>query len=85
VAAISSFVCFSVGALVPLLPYLLGAAVLWAALAAGGVGLFGAGAVVARFTNRSWWRSGLRQLVLGCAAAGITYLIGRLVGAGAAG
>jgi VIT1/CCC1 family predicted Fe2+/Mn2+ transporter len=81
VAAISSFVCFSVGALVPLLPYLLGAGVLWAALAAGGVGLFAAGAAVARFTNRPWWRSGLRQLVLGAAAAGVTYLIGRLVGA----
>jgi VIT1/CCC1 family predicted Fe2+/Mn2+ transporter len=81
VAAISSFVCFSVGALVPLLPYLLGAGVLWAALAAGGVGLFAAGAIVARFTNRPWWRSGLRQLVLGAAAAGVTYLIGRLVGA----
>jgi vacuolar iron transporter family protein len=85
VAAISSFVCFSVGALVPLLPYLLGASVLWPALAAGGVGLFTAGAVVARFTNRPWWRSGLRQLVLGAAAAGITYVIGRLVGAGGIG
>jgi vacuolar iron transporter family protein len=85
VAAISSFVCFSVGALVPLLPYLLGAPVLWAALAAGGVGLFAAGAVVARFTNRPWWRSGLRQLVLGAAAGGVTYLIGRMIGGGAVG
>ncbi|GAB3955957.1 hypothetical protein GCM10027614_66760 [Micromonospora vulcania] len=46
-AAISSFVCFSVGALVPLLPYLLGATQLWLALAVGGLGLFAAGAVVA--------------------------------------
>jgi VIT1/CCC1 family predicted Fe2+/Mn2+ transporter len=81
VAAISSFLCFSVGALVPLLPYLLGAAALWIALAAGGVGLFTAGALTARFTNRRWWRSGLRQLVLGGLAAGVTFLIGRLVGA----
>jgi VIT1/CCC1 family predicted Fe2+/Mn2+ transporter len=80
VAAISSFVCFSLGALVPLLPYLLGANALWLALAAGGVGLFVAGALTARFTNRSWWRSGLRQLVLGVAAAGITFVIGKLVG-----
>ncbi len=80
VAAISSFLCFSVGALVPLLPYLLGASALWIALAAGGVGLFTAGALTARFTNRSWWRSGLRQLVLGGAAAGVTFLIGKLVG-----
>ena len=38
------------GALVPLLPYLVGADVLWPALVAGGVGLFVAGALVARFT-----------------------------------
>ena len=80
VAAGSSFLCFSVGALVPLVPYLFGSAELWVALAAGGVGLFVAGALTARFTNRRWWRSGLRQLVLGGAAAGVTYLIGRLVG-----
>jgi vacuolar iron transporter family protein len=82
VAAGSSFVCFAVGALVPLLPYLLGATVLWPALAAGGVGLFAAGALVSRFTGRPWWRSGLRQLVLGGLAAGATYLIGALIGAG---
>jgi vacuolar iron transporter family protein len=80
VAASSSFVCFSLGALVPLLPYLFGAHALWLALAAGGVGLFTAGALTARFTNRRWWRSGLRQLVLGGAAAGVTFLIGKLVG-----
>lgn len=80
-AAISSFICFAIGALVPLLPYLLGATVLWPALVAGGVGLFVAGAVVARFTGRPWWMSGLRQLLLGAAAAAITYGIGRLIGA----
>jgi VIT1/CCC1 family predicted Fe2+/Mn2+ transporter len=81
IAAISSFLCFSVGALVPLMPYLFGATSLWLALAAGGVGLFVAGALVARFTNRPWWSSGIRQLLLGGAAAGATYLIGRVIGA----
>jgi vacuolar iron transporter family protein len=81
-AAISSFVCFSIGALVPLLPYILGAQTLWPALIAGGVGLFVAGATVARFTHRRWWTSGLRQLLLGAAAAGATYLIGMLIGGG---
>jgi vacuolar iron transporter family protein len=80
IAAISSFVCFSIGALVPLLPYLLGATVLWPALVAGGVGLFVAGALTARFTNRRWWNSGLRQLMLGGAAAGVTFAIGALIG-----
>ncbi|MEH1028860.1 VIT1/CCC1 transporter family protein [Micromonospora profundi] len=79
-AAFSSFLFFSVGALVPLLPYLLGSSDLWLALAVGGLGLFAAGAVVARFTRRPWWTSGLRQLLLGAAAAGATYLIGSLIG-----
>jgi VIT1/CCC1 family predicted Fe2+/Mn2+ transporter len=81
-AAISSFVCFAVGALIPLLPYLFGATVLWSALVLGGVGLFLTGALVARFTRRRWWASGLRQLLLGGAAAGATYLIGLLIGGG---
>jgi VIT1/CCC1 family predicted Fe2+/Mn2+ transporter len=79
-AAISSFVCFAAGALVPLLPYLVGATVLWPSLAAGGIGLFASGALVARFTRRPWWSSGLRQLALGGLAAGVTYAIGRAIG-----
>lgn len=79
-AATSSFACFSIGALVPLLPYLVGFRELWLALAAGGVGLFAAGTLSARFTQRRWWLSGLRQLLLGAAAAGATYLIGMLIG-----
>ncbi|MFC0028325.1 VIT1/CCC1 transporter family protein [Micromonospora chaiyaphumensis] len=79
-AAISSFLCFSVGALVPLVTYLLGFTSLALALAVGGVGLFVAGAIVARFTNRTWWSSGLRQLLLGALAAGATYLVGTLIG-----
>jgi VIT1/CCC1 family predicted Fe2+/Mn2+ transporter len=81
-AALSSFVCFSVGAAVPLLPYLLGFTNLWLALAVGGVGLFAAGVLVSRFTRRAWWLSGLRQLLLGAAAAGATYLIGSWIGVG---
>ena len=79
-AALSSFVCFSIGALVPLLTYLVGFTSLWMALAVGGAGLFVAGALVARYTNRRWWVSGARQLVLGALATGVTYLIGRLIG-----
>lgn len=83
-AAWSSFVCFSIGAIVPLLTYLVGFDQLWLALTVGGVGLFVAGALVARFTMRSWWGSGLRQLLLGAAAAGATYVIGGLIGVSAA-
>jgi VIT1/CCC1 family predicted Fe2+/Mn2+ transporter len=78
-AAFSSFVCFSIGALIPLLTYLFGVDSLWPALGVGGVGLFVAGAVVARFTGRSWLLSGLRQLVLGALAAAATYGIGALI------
>jgi vacuolar iron transporter family protein len=79
-AAILSFICFSVGGVLPLLSYLVGFTELWLALALGGVGLFAAGALVARFTNRRWWLSGLRQLALGGAAAGATYVVGMLIG-----
>ncbi|MGW0433911.1 VIT1/CCC1 transporter family protein [Micromonospora sp. NPDC003197] len=79
-AAISSFVCFSIGALIPLATYLLGFTNLWLALGVGGLGLFAAGAIVARYTNRSWWISGTRQLLLGGAAAIITYGVGKLIG-----
>jgi VIT1/CCC1 family predicted Fe2+/Mn2+ transporter len=79
-AAISSFVCFSIGAFVPLIPYLLGSASLWLALAVGGLGLFGAGVIVSRFTSRRWWSNGARQLTLGALAAGATYLVGTLIG-----
>ena len=81
-AALSSFVCFAIGAVVPLLSYLLGFDSLALALAVGGAGLFVAGALIARFTGRAWWRSGLWQLTLGAAAAGATYVVGALIGVG---
>ncbi|WP_329115881.1 VIT1/CCC1 transporter family protein [Streptomyces sp. NBC_01465] len=80
IAAVSSFGAFALGALLPLLPYLLGAQALWPALVVALFGLFGCGAVVARVTARSWWYSGLRQLALGGAAAGVTYALGTLFG-----
>jgi vacuolar iron transporter family protein len=80
VAAVSSFGSFALGALLPVLPFLLGATALWPALLLALVGLFGCGAVVAKVTARSWWFSGLRQLALGGAAAGVTYALGTLIG-----
>ncbi|MCF6744942.1 hypothetical protein E9529_11735 [Blastococcus sp. KM273128] len=79
-AAVSSFLTFGTGALLPLLPYLLGVPVLWVALLCGGLGLLVAGALSSRFTPRPWWYGGLRQLLLGAAAAGTTYLIGAAIG-----
>jgi VIT1/CCC1 family predicted Fe2+/Mn2+ transporter len=79
-AAGSSFIAFGLGALVPLLPYLLGASSLLPGLAITLVALFGAGAVVTSVTSRPWWYGGVRQMLLGAVAAAITYGVGALVG-----
>ncbi|MER7897599.1 VIT1/CCC1 transporter family protein [Streptomyces sp. NPDC096046] len=80
VAAVSSFGSFALGALIPVLPYLLGASSMWPAVLLALLGLFLCGAVVAKVTARTWWYSGLRQLLLGGAAAGVTYALGTLFG-----
>jgi len=80
-AAASSFLAFALGALVPLLPLLVGIEAVWPIVVLSLVGLFACGALVTNVTSRSWWYGGLRQLVLGGAAAGLTYLIGDAVGA----
>ncbi|WP_330340651.1 VIT1/CCC1 transporter family protein [Streptomyces sp. NBC_00557] len=80
VAAVSSFGSFALGALLPVLPFLLGATGLWPSVLLALAGLFGCGAVVAKVTARTWWYSGLRQLALGGAAAGVTYALGSLFG-----
>ncbi len=81
-AAGSSFASFGLGAMVPLLPYLLGSTSLLVAVLLSGVSLFVAGAAVSRFTNRSALYSGARQLILGALAAGMTYAVGAAVGTG---
>ncbi len=80
-AAVSSFFAFALGALVPLVPLLLGIEAVWPIVALSLAGLFACGALVTNLTSRTWWYGGIRQLVLGGAAAGLTYLIGDLVGA----
>ena len=85
IAAISSFLCFSVGGLIPLVSFLLGSSSLPLALLVGAVGLFTVGALTARFTTRGWLLSGLRQLGFGALAAGATYMVGMLIGVGITG
>lgn len=80
VAAVSSFLMFSVGALIPLLPYLLGFASLSAGLLTGAVGLLVAGAAASAFTVTSWWASALRQLLFGAVAVAATYTVGSFIG-----
>ena len=82
VAAGSSFAAFTVGAGVPLLPYLLGGTGLLVPVLLALLALFVAGALVSRWTDRSALYSGARQLLLGGAATGVTYVVGNAVGAG---
>ena len=85
VAAGASLVTFSMGALIPLLPYALGFDALWVALGLSALAAIIGGGLVARITGRPFWRGALRQLMLGALAAGFTYLIGLAVGGMAAG
>ena len=80
VAAVSSFFAFAVGAVIPVLPYLLGADSLYPSLVVTLLALFACGAVVTQVTSRAWWYGGTRQMLLGAAAAGLTYAIGTAVG-----
>jgi VIT1/CCC1 family predicted Fe2+/Mn2+ transporter len=80
VAAISSFLMFALGAVTPLIPFLLGHESLWWGLACGGLGLMVAGGVASRFTRKSLWFAATRQLVLGAVAIAATYLVGTVVG-----
>jgi vacuolar iron transporter family protein len=79
VAAGSSFVMFAIGAVIPLIPYLLGFESLWAGLGFGGIGLLIAGGLAAGFTRRPVWFGSLRQLAFGAVAIAATYLVGSLV------
>ncbi len=81
VAAGSSFLSFSVGALLPLVPFLFGGDLLWLAAVLTLTGLFVTGAITSRFTRRTWWYAGGRQLLLGAVTFAVTYLIGHLIGA----
>jgi len=77
-AASSSFVTFSLGAGIPLLPFVFGSgtAATLAAITASGVALFAIGGSMVVLTGRSWWVPGLRMLLVGAGAAAITYAVG---------
>jgi len=81
-AAGSSFAAFAVGALLPVLPYLVGATAIWPAAVLTLLGLFLCGAFVTRLTPRPWWYGGGRQVLVGAVAALVTYAFGALVGSG---
>ncbi len=81
-AAAASFVSFAVGALLPIIPFLVlqGQAAILSAFALSGLGMFVVGALLSLFTARNPLLSGLRMLAIGLGAATVTYLIGRVIG-----
>ena len=83
-AALSSFCFFAAGAVVPILPFLVGLSGLWAlvpALALVGAALMFTGGVVGLLSGASPLSRGLRQLAIGFGAAAVTFALGRLFGA----
>jgi len=82
-AALVSFMLFALGAMVPILPFLVaaGSVAVVASVGLSGLALFAIGAAITIFTGVTVWRSGSRQLALGLGAAGVTFVIGRIVGA----
>ena len=86
-AAWTSFLLFSSGAIIPVLPYLFGMTGIWAVVAAAvlvGLALLTTGAIVGLLSGSSPWARALRQLAIGWGAAAVTYALGLLFGTGAA-
>lgn len=82
VAAFTSFSLFAAGAVIPLIPFLVGSGP-WAIVAAivmSGVALFALGAAITLLTGKHPLVAGLRQLGFGMAAAAVTFGIGTLLG-----
>lgn len=81
-AAFSSFLAFTLGAILPVAPFIFSTGNTAAAMAAGAssVGLVVVGAAIAGFTGQSVMRGGLRMVVLGAVAAAVTFAIGSAVG-----
>ena len=82
VAAVTSFLTFSVGAIIPLIPWFFAEGTTAVVLSAvfSGAALFAAGAIITRYTGRSILFSGTRMLLIGAAAAAVTYFLGKIIG-----
>jgi VIT1/CCC1 family predicted Fe2+/Mn2+ transporter len=81
-AALTSFVLFTIGAIIPLSPFIFatGMTAVYISIAVSAVGLFVLGAVITLFTGRSILFSGTRMVLFGLAAAAVTFGIGHFIG-----
>jgi VIT1/CCC1 family predicted Fe2+/Mn2+ transporter len=81
-AAVFSFILFSIGAVIPVLPFMFtsGMKAVIISVSLSATGLFMIGAAITLFTGKSVWYSGFRQVLFGLTAAAITFGIGKLIG-----
>jgi VIT1/CCC1 family predicted Fe2+/Mn2+ transporter len=81
-AAITSFLLFAIGAIIPVSPFIFtsGSQAVILSLVLSAIALFFLGAAITILTGRSALVSGLRQALFGMVAAAITFGIGRLIG-----
>lgn len=81
-AALTSFVLFALGAVIPVAPFIFttGMTAVYISIALSALGLFGLGAAITLFTGQPLWKSGLRMVLFGLLAAAVTFGIGRLIG-----
>lgn len=82
-AALSSFLAFAIGALIPLLPFLCcgnSVRVLVGSISLTAGSLFFVGALLSLFTNQNIFLSGIKMLLIGASAGLCTYVIGNQVG-----
>jgi predicted membrane protein (TIGR00267 family) len=86
-AAIYSFVLFSIGAIIPVLPFIFtsGIRAIIISVSLSASGLFLIGAAITLFTGKNVWYSGFRQVIFGLLAAAVTFAIGHLIGVSVAG
>ena len=81
-AAISSFILFSIGAILPVYPFFFtsGTQAILISVLSSTIGLFVIGSAITLFTGKNMLWSGIRQVVFGLAAAAVTFGIGRIIG-----
>ncbi|MFM9050309.1 MAG: VIT1/CCC1 transporter family protein, partial [Actinomycetota bacterium] len=80
--AVSSFLAFAIGAFVVVLPYLFtgGMTAMVIAIALSAIAMLVVGGLVGRFSGRGVVPAALRQLLVGALAAGVTFVIGKIIG-----
>ncbi|MBN2349037.1 MAG: VIT1/CCC1 transporter family protein [Bacteroidales bacterium] len=86
-AAFTSFILFTLGAIIPLLPFLFisGGPSVLVSLSVSAAGLFIIGSAITLYTGRGILFSGIRQVIFGLLAAAVTFGIGKLIGISIAG